>query len=336
MKKAFTLIELLVVIAIIAILAAMLMPALERARRMAKQSTCASNVHNIGLAINMYRSDHQQKWIAGNSSWFSYGWCELQAFLMHDYLSDFDVMMCPSLNTAVTRTPGLTRTGNVDNCVEPPLAGGAAKTWAHVEDVAYFYDERDIPDNPDPARVIDGDGTAMFNWHGPEPANHNDGANVLYVDNAVEWVGITRADDRWEMSLAQVTYPGGWWSNPLPTVGPWVRYGYIQNPRLNEDGLDDLDDIYYREGTSRQWGQPNPDVADTWWGQSSNARNALDWGCTPGDKVDCALGGGDICPDWWGGTWAKFRGPYPAAVGGNQYVGWQWGVTPEFEGIVFE
>ncbi len=58
-KKGFTLIELLVVISIIAVLAAILMPALGRAREMAKSSACVSNLHNIGLTLHMYTADNR-------------------------------------------------------------------------------------------------------------------------------------------------------------------------------------------------------------------------------------------------------------------------------------
>ncbi len=61
-EKGFTLIELLVVIAIIAILAALLLPALSMAKALARSSTCKNSLRQMGLALQMYVDDHGSKY----------------------------------------------------------------------------------------------------------------------------------------------------------------------------------------------------------------------------------------------------------------------------------
>ena len=130
-RPAFTLIELLVVIAIIAILAAMLMPALTRAKMAGKRIACLNNLHELGLSTKIYTSDYGDQYPhRGDSN----RWPQQ----MYDtYAHSVKLLLCPSEHT---NTPATDESNNV---VYPADAAPRSYLMNGFND--YYSDTLDVP-----------------------------------------------------------------------------------------------------------------------------------------------------------------------------------------------
>ncbi|MFW6438070.1 MAG: DUF1559 domain-containing protein [Armatimonadota bacterium] len=199
MKRGFTLIELLVVIAIIAILAAILFPVFARAREKARQSSCLSNMKQLGLAAMMYAQDYDEHLNlqyhstsgdaeeliepGGRSVWYVY---------LEPYLNNREILTCPSQVNDYFYVQG---GGSSMRVYDPALGYGWNYNFCYIQPVK-------LARIAEPASVVllcEQDGALPYGrWFNEADSGnknfiwkynrHNDGANYTFCDGHAKWM----------------------------------------------------------------------------------------------------------------------------------------------------
>ncbi|NUQ01682.1 MAG: DUF1559 domain-containing protein [Armatimonadetes bacterium] len=179
-RTAFTLIELLVVIAIIAILAAILFPVFAKAREKARQSSCQSNLKQVGLGLTQYSQDYDEKFHPHRYTDSSRGWADL----LQPYMKSTQLFRCPSNSSAGYRVGAA---GNVYthygwNWSE--LGGDGSTTQPAIKSIG------EVTRPSETIAYGDGQGYvlhwAQSMWRPLEI--HNEGTNLAFVDGHVKWM----------------------------------------------------------------------------------------------------------------------------------------------------
>jgi prepilin-type N-terminal cleavage/methylation domain-containing protein/prepilin-type processing-associated H-X9-DG protein len=195
-SRAFTLIELLVVIAVIAVLMAILMPALGRAREQGKRAVCLNNLKQLTFAWILYADDNDGKICAANVGHSDVGWVDrmvstdpvedqisaMKSGRLYPYCGDLELYRCPTGIRGELRTYSIVSSmnTNIGSSSKGKVFKNRNQITRHTERIV-FIDEGKISNY-------------AFNvtydeprWKDLPPLRHGNGTNLSFADGHSEY-----------------------------------------------------------------------------------------------------------------------------------------------------